>query len=117
MKRKGASCLECQRLHTLCPPDVRNAILSETVEVANYAAWGCTKYRGPAKMMLKGIAGIVYNGILDGETYTSQTLSDKLSMDRQVVQNNISRLIAKGVNIKKERINGQLYYRLEKTLA
>lgn len=41
-KRKGASCMQCERLYTSCR--LKDKILSETEVHANYAAEGCERY-------------------------------------------------------------------------
>lgn len=42
-KRKGASCMQCERLHTSCR--LKDKILSETEVHANYAAEGCGRFK------------------------------------------------------------------------
>lgn len=111
-RSKEASCLKCTRLHTICHPSVMEAILSETEVVCDLAKYGCKKYSGPGAEGLQGLMGRVYNGLLDGKTYTILQLSKKLKMDRQTVSTTISRLRKKGIEISKETRDVTGFYTL-----
>lgn len=114
MKRTPiASCLKCSRLHTLCHPSIREGILSNSIEVCDFARWGCENYSGPGEKTIKGAMGIVYGVMLDGKQRSARGLAEELGMDRQIISNNISRIMQRGVEVKKQMINGTLFYKIE----
>ena len=116
MQRKNATCKECSNLMVSCNPEIRDRILSTQVKVCDYAKWGCMKYHGGTDNSLigprEGMEYFVYRGMKVGETFTIQSLAMKLDLDRQIVTNNLGRMIRKGVPIRKQRIDGILHFTL-----
>lgn len=108
-----ASCLKCERLHTSCYSFIREAILSETVIVSDYARWGCQKYKGPGmKIIAKNTRVLVYETLKSGEKISLRVLAERLSLDKQIVSNNITRLRKRGIPVLKQATKGDVFYQL-----
>lgn len=108
-RSEKASCLKCEKLHTSCY--LRESILSEKVIVADYARWGCIKYKGEGQRKSKGKFIDRINDYLSEVKKTTATeIANTLGMDRQVVINSINRLEKKGLQIKKTYKNNELIY-------
>lgn len=110
MKRGvDASCLKCEKLHTSCY--LRKYILSEEVEVCDYARWGCVKYKGVGQRKQRGKAiERVKEYLLEQKQSTASEIAEALCIDRQVVINAINRLVKQGLQITKKYINNELTY-------
>ena len=110
-----ASCLKCERLHASCYSFIREAILSETVIVSNYARWGCQKYKGPGmKIIAKNNRMAVLEALKTGELLSVKRLTESLLLEKRIVLNNISRLKKKGFRIRKKVCKGEILYQLAK---
>lgn len=113
-----ASCTECKKLHTSCYSFIREAILSDKVVVCDFARYGCTKYEGPGQHskiepMPDNTRALVYETLKSEKKISLRVLAEKLSLDKQIVSNNIYRLRKKGIPVHSQsNKKGDVIYKL-----
>lgn len=116
-KRKGASCLRCEALASCF---LRYNILHPARNFSNYAAEGCTKYKGdikPKNPLLgsfrkskkKDINQAIREFLLAGNSF-SLAMCREWGITSARLHNNMTVLRKRGYMINRERINNSITY-------
>lgn len=117
-KRKGASCMQCERLHTTCR--LKDKILSESEVHANYAAEGCERFKCVGEVVKVKAEGENRGGsrdhnskreinkslrqyLLSGKPFKTTDCAE-WGIDRQRLHNNLMLLKRQGYKVERAKL-------------